>query len=61
MLLKSSVAAGASTGRPLRRRLVAESEESSLVTAAAQGTVTEVLVGRNGAKGLVPETARKAV
>lgn len=35
----------------VRRRLVVETQEPSLVMSAAQGTVTAAVVGRNGEKG----------
>lgn len=39
--------------RAVRRRLAVETQEASLVTGAAQGTVTAVVVGKKGAKGLM--------
>ena len=36
-----------------------ETQEASLVMDAAQGTVTSVVVGRKGAKGLMQWIARK--
>ena len=51
--LKSSVAAGTSTGRPGRRRLVGEAWEAGLGPGAAQGPVPAVVVGRNGAESLM--------